>query len=96
MKLGLLRDTCESPVSVIVTLYVAFSALVGAYCTVMVQLEPGLTTAPFTQVPPVIEKVPVPVPLTLVNVGAAVSELRHHVDIDSFKALAAKTLAAVA
>jgi hypothetical protein len=57
-----------------VTLYVAFSALVGMYCTRIVQLPPGLTTAPFTQVPPGwIEKVPAPVPLTLVNEGAAVS-----------------------
>lgn len=47
----------------------------GTYCTRIVQLLPGLTTAPLEQVPPVIENVPVPVPgfVALAIVGAAVS-----------------------
>ena len=73
MKLGPLRGTCESPVPDMVTWYVAFDVLVGTYCTLIEQVKPGLTTAPFMQVPPVIEKFPVPVPLTFANVGAAVS-----------------------
>jgi hypothetical protein len=57
-----------------VTLYVAFDVLVGMYCTRIVQLLPGLITAPFWQVPPGwMEKVPVPVPPVRVNEGAAVS-----------------------
>jgi hypothetical protein len=57
-----------------VTLYAAFDVLVGMYCTRIVQLLPGLITAPFTQLPPGwMEKVPVPVPLALVNEGTAVS-----------------------
>lgn len=42
----------------------------GTYCTMTVQLLPGLTTVPDTQVPPVIEKVPAPP--VVVMVGAAV------------------------
>lgn len=62
------------PVPVIVTVPVALLVLVWpVYCTLMVQLEPGLTTAPETQVPPAgIEKVPFPVPV-LAMVGFAVS-----------------------
>ncbi len=42
----------------------------GTYCTTIVQLPPGLITEPDPQVPPVIEKTPVPAVLT--TVGAAV------------------------
>lgn len=72
MKLGLFWDAVAAPTSISVTWAVEVAVDVpGAYCTVIVQLPPGLTTAPDTQLPPVIEKVPVPA--VLVMVGAAVS-----------------------
>lgn len=73
LKRGLTCDVLAAPVSVIATTYVAVEVLVGTYRTVIVQLLPGLTTAPDTQVPPVIEKVPVPALGSFVNVGAEVS-----------------------
>ena len=62
-----------NPVPVTVTLAVAVAVEVpGAYCTMMVQLLPGFTTKPDTQVPPaMIVNVPPAVP-TLVIVGFAV------------------------
>jgi len=54
-----------------VTFAVDDAVVVGTYRTLIVQLAPGLTTAPETQVPPAtIEKVPVPDCLAIV--GAAV------------------------
>jgi hypothetical protein len=65
--------TVAVPVPVTLTLAVAVAVEApGAYCTTIVQLAPGFTTAPETQVPPVaIEKVP-PVPPTLLTAGLAV------------------------
>jgi hypothetical protein len=72
--LALVSVAAARPVPVTVTFAVAVVVpdVPGAYCTVIVQLLAGLTTAPNTQVPPVIEKVPPAVP-TFVTVGAAVS-----------------------
>ena len=74
MKLALVCVAVASPVPVMVTLAVAVAVdPPGAYCTSIVQLLPGLTTKPLTQVPPVgIENVPPAVP-TLLTVGDAVN-----------------------
>ena len=68
----------DAPTSVIVTLVVAVAVsfapeVNGVYRTRIVQELPALMTAPLTQVPPVIEKVPVPVPVLVPSVGFAVS-----------------------
>ena len=47
--------------------------VLGTYWTMMVHVEPGLTTFPEAQVPPVIENVPFAAPAVVVIVGAAVS-----------------------
>jgi hypothetical protein len=73
VKLGLVCVAAVRPVPLIVTLPVAVVVdPPGAYCTMIVQNAPGLTTAPDEQVPPVIEKVPPAVP-TLADVGFAVN-----------------------
>jgi hypothetical protein len=54
-----------------VTCATVVPVVVGTYCTVIVQLAPGATERPATQVPPVLEKVPVLGPV-LVTVGFAV------------------------
>ena len=73
--LALVSVAVARPVPVIVTLPLAVVVLVSPeYCTLTVQLLPGLTTAPELQVPPaVIEKVPFPVPDTVAIVGLAVN-----------------------
>src|SRR5580693_3690784 len=73
--LALVSVAVARPVPVIVTLPLAVAVLLSPeYCTLTVQLPPGLTTAPEMQVPPaVIVKVPLPVPDTLAIVGAAVN-----------------------
>ena len=75
MKLGPFITVAASPVPVTVTCPVAVAVpeVCPVYCTMIVQLEPALTVKPETQVPPVIEKVPVvALPAVLVTVGAAV------------------------
>jgi len=75
VKLGPFIAVAASPVPVTVTCAVAVAVpeVCPVYCTMIVQLEPALTVKPETQVPPVIEKVPVvPLPAVLVTVGAAV------------------------
>ena len=73
MKSALVADAPARPEPVTVTWAVAAAALPpGRYCTLIVQLPPGLTTAPDTQEPPVIENVAALGPLTLAIVGAAV------------------------
>jgi hypothetical protein len=58
---------------VTVTLAIAVVVMVpGAYCTVMVQLPPGATTAPDAQVPPVIENAAPAGAVTVLIAGAAV------------------------
>ena len=73
MAVKLALVTVAVPVPVTLTLAVAVAVDVpGAYCTIIVQLVPGFTPKPDTQVPPVrIEKVP-PAPPTLATVGLAV------------------------
>lgn len=69
----------EAPVSVTVTCAaeVAAASVVavcgGTYCTITVQLLPGFTTAPDTQVPPVTEKVPDPEVAVVVGLPVSVS-----------------------
>jgi hypothetical protein len=61
-------------VAVVVAVAVSFAPEVnGVYRTRIVQELPALMTAPLTQVPPVIENVPVPVPVLAPSVGFAVS-----------------------
>jgi len=60
-----------APVPVTLTEAVASTVSTGTYCTFTVQLLPGLTIAPATQVPPEMVKVPPAIP-TLVIVGATV------------------------
>lgn len=73
MKLAPVCVAVPIPVPVTVTFPVAVVVPEGAYCTTIVQLAPGLTTWPDTQVPPVaIEKVPPAAP-TFATVGAAVN-----------------------
>lgn len=62
-------DTCAVDVQVAVAVVVHVAG--GVYCTVIVQLPPGLTTVPDAQLPPVIVKLPVPAVCT--TLGAAVS-----------------------
>ena len=72
--MALVSVAAARPVPVIVTAPLAVAVLVSpAYCTMIVQLPPGLTTAPDMHVPPVMVKVPFPVPLVLATVGLAVS-----------------------
>src|SRR5580692_5187940 len=73
--LALVSVAVARPVPVIVTLPFAVVVLVSPeYCTLTVQVLPGLTTAPELQVPPaMIEKVPFPVPDTLAIVGLTVN-----------------------
>src|SRR5215469_5649058 len=74
MKLRPFWDAVASPVPVTVTCAVEFAVdPPGLYRTLMVQLPPGLTTKPFTQVPPVIVKVAAAGPAVLVTVGFAVN-----------------------
>jgi len=70
LKLGLFCDAGLMPHAVMVMYAVPVLVSTGAYCTMTVQLELGLTTTPFPQVPPIIEKVPVPA--VVVIVGTAV------------------------
>jgi len=71
VNVALVCGEAAKPVPAIDTFAVEFAVPTGSYCTAMVQVDPGLTTKPDTQVPPVIEKTPVPV--SRVMVGAAVS-----------------------
>ena len=74
MKLALVILAVAMPVPVMVTFAVAVAVGVvvdGVYCTMIVQLPPGATAAPLTQVPPVFAKVPPAAP-TFVTVGVAV------------------------
>src|SRR5207237_8007170 len=82
LKFGPFCDVVVGPVSVNVTcavdgqvpVAVVVQVAGGTYCTLIVQVFPGpglgLRTVPEAQVPPVIEKAPVPA--VLVMVGAAV------------------------
>jgi hypothetical protein len=73
-KFALVCDAVASPVPVIVTCPFAVWVFVWPeYCTAIVQLPPGAITVVLVHVPPVIEKVPFPVPLAFAIVGANVN-----------------------
>lgn len=60
MKFALVCVAVAAPESAIVTFAAEFAVPFGTYCTMIVQLAPGLITRPEAQVPPVMEKAPRP------------------------------------
>jgi len=74
VKLALVIVAVAMPEPVMVTCAVAVvvDAATGEYCTMIVQLPPGPTTAPMTQVPPALMAKAPPAPPTFATVGVAV------------------------